>query len=235
MRDFSFSYTWERKSVKNYNLRVRESGEVYVSSPTRTTRTEIEAFLARHADFVRDAMARVAVRAALHPVLSLQAGEQVPIWGVLHTVCHRVAARPRVWCENGMLVLALPNPSDTNARARAFSRFAGETVREVLGEMTRVTAPAFLENGRVPEVTVRWMKGRWGSCFYTKNRICYSTRLLFLPREAVYLTVCHELAHFLHHDHSSAFYACLARVLPQHKAYKHILREAAVPAFAWDQ
>ncbi len=234
VQDFSFEYTWERKSVKNYNLRVRAHGEVYVSSPARTTRAEIEAFLSRHADFVRDAMVRLTERSAARPVLSLDEGEQVPIWGVLHTVCHRFAARPRVFCEDGMLILALPNPADINARARAFSRFATEAVRETLGEMTRVTAPAFLDSGEVPEVTVRWMKGRWGSCFYTKNRICYSTRLIFLPREAVHLTVCHELAHFLHHNHSSAFYAHLASVLPQHKAYKRILREAIVPAFVWE-
>lgn len=232
--DFAFDYTWERKAIKNYNLRVREGGEVYVSSPTRTKRADLEAFLVRHADFVRDAQARVATRASLHPRLSLAQGEQVPIWGVSHTVCHRIAARPRVWCEDGFLVLALPDPDDVNARARAFSRFATQTVRETLTDMTREAAPAFLKDAPVPEVTVRQMKGRWGTCFYTKNRICYSTRLVFLPREAAWLTVCHELAHFLHHDHSSAFYACLSRVLPAHKAYKRLLRESIVPTFIWE-
>ena len=234
VRDFSFEYTWERKAVKNYNLRVRAGGEVYVSTPVRTAHHEVETFLLRHVDFVRDAMERVRAREAMHPVLSLDEGEQIPIWGVLHTVSHRIAKKPRVWCESGVLILALPDPADVNARARAFSRFATETVREVLGEMTRAHAPAFFDSGNVPEVSVRWMKGRWGSCFFTQNRICYSTRLIFVPREALQLTVCHELAHFHHHDHSAAFYATLARVLPQHKAYKRMLREAIVPTFSWD-
>ena len=234
VRDFSFEYTWERKAIKNYNLRVREGGEVYVSTPTRTTRQDVETFLLRHVDFVRDAMERLRARAATHPVLSLDEGEQIPIWGVSHTVAHCISKKARVWCENGTLVLALPNPADVKARERAFSRFATEAVRDVLGEMTRERAPAFFDDGNVPEVSVRWMRGRWGSCFFTQNRICYSTRLIFLPREALQLTVCHELAHFHHHDHSAAFYASLARVLPQHKAYKRILREAIVPTFSWD-
>ena len=234
VRDFSFEYTWERKSIKNYNLRVREGGEVYVSTPTRTKRADVEAFLSRHADFVRDAMARVSARAVAHPLLSLDEGERIPIWGVLHTVTHRIERKARVWCENGMLILALPDPTDVNARARAFSRFATEQVRDVLGEMTRLAAPAFFDNGNVPEVKVRRMKGRWGSCFFTKNCICYSTRLIFVPREALQLTVCHELAHFCHHDHSAAFYTTLGHVLPQHKAYKRMLREAIVPTFSWD-
>ena len=235
VRDLSFSYTWERKSVKNLNLRVREGGEVYVSTPTRTTRAEVEAFLVRQADFVRDAMARMAVREARTPVLSLAEGERVPIWGVSHTVCHRIASRPRVWCENGALILALPDPSDMAARERAFSRFATETVRVALAEMTAAFAPAFIGDAPLPEVTVRHMTGRWGSCFYTKNRICYSTRLIFVPYDAVRLTVCHELAHLKHPDHSPAFYAWLARVLPNHKAYKRVLREAVVPTFVWEK
>lgn len=235
MRDFAFSYVWERKAVKNLNLRVRENGEVYVSTPTRTTRAEVEAFLVRHADFVRDAMARVALRQARSPRLALDEGERIPIWGVSHTVCHQIAARPRVWCENGKLILALPDPLDLAARERAFSRFATETVRVALTEMTAAYAPAFIGDAPLPEVTVRHMTGRWGSCFYTKKRICYSTRLIFMPFDAVRLTVCHELAHLKHPDHSPSFYAWLARVLPDHRAHKRLLREATVPKFVWEK
>ncbi len=235
VRDFSFCYTWERKAVKNYNLRVREGGEVYVSSPTRTTRAEVEAFLVRQAEFVRAALARMQTRAAHRPLLSLDEGERLPIWGVSHTVCHRIAARPRVWCENGMLILALPDPDDMAARERAFSRFASETVRAALSEMTAAYAPAFVGDAPCPTVTVRHMTGRWGSCFYTKNRICYSTRLIFMPFDAVRLTVCHELAHLKHPDHSPAFYAWLSRVLPDYKAHKRVLREATVPTFVWEK
>ncbi len=235
VRDFSFSYTWERKVIKNLNLRVRAGGEVYVSTPARTTRSEVEAFLTRQADFVRAALARVKAREARTPLLALDEGEHLPIWGVSHTVCHRIATRPRVWCENGMLILALPDPRDMAARERAFSRFATETVRAALGEMTVAYAPAFIGDAPLPEVTVRHMTGRWGSCFYTKNRICYSTRLIFMPFDAVRLTVCHELAHLKYPDHSPAFYAWLSRVLPDHKAYKRVLREAVVPTFVWEK
>ncbi len=235
VRDFSFSYTWERKAVKNLNLRVRKDGEVYVSTPTRTTRAEVEAFLLRQVEFVKSAMARMAAREARSPLLSLAAGERVPIWGVSHTVCHRIAARPRVWCEDGVLILALPNPDDIAARERAFARFAAETVRAALSEMTDAYAPAFVGDAPPPTVTVRQMRGRWGSCFYTKNHICYSTRLIFLPFDAVRLTVCHELAHFKHPDHSPAFYAWLARVLPDHKSHKRALRDAIIPTFVWEK
>ena len=235
VRDFSFEYTWERKEIRRYNLRVKKDGEVYVSSPLRTPRHEIERFLVANADFVKEALAKVASRAARTPVLSLDEGEALPIWGVLHTVRHLVAARPRVWCENGELFLALPDPSDMAARERAFSRYARASVLEAMCAITAAHAPAFVGDAPMPPVSVRYMKSRWGTCFCTRREICYSTRLLFLPPDCLHLTACHELAHLRHPDHSAAFYATLATVLPRHKEYKRLLRESYVPTFVWEK
>ena len=168
--DISFSYTWERKAIKNYNLRVKPSGEVYVSTPRHVTREQLERFLADKAEFVAHALSRMAERNAAHAPLSLAEGEQLPIFGVLHTVCHRIEKKQRVFCEEGRLVLALPDPDDVRARERAFARFAARAVEQTCTGMTAAYAPAFgLE--QPPLVTVRRMKSRYGGCFYTKNRI----------------------------------------------------------------
>jgi predicted metal-dependent hydrolase len=45
----------------------------------------------------------------------------------------------------------------------------------------------------------------------------------------VHYVVCHELAHFKHHDHSAAFYTWLSRVLPQHKEWRAVLRSTPLP------
>ena len=225
-------YTWERKAVKNYNMRVRHDGSVYVSTPARVTAAQVERFITDKIDFLRRALARVAERTAPEP-LSLSDGEQVPVWGVLHTVTVLKSQKTRVWCEDGCLFLALPRPEDAAARLRAFRRFAAGEVEPFLRGLTAECAPLFLPRGAVlPEVTFRRMKSRWGSCFYTKNRICYNSNLIFAPRDCARYVVCHELAHFLHHDHSKAFYNCLARVLPDHKARRKVLHAFAVPQFA---
>lgn len=235
VRDFSFDYTWERKEIKRYNLRVKKDGGVFVSSPLRTPRCEIERFLVANADFVRAAQERMAQRNERTPHLSLSKGEVLPIFGVSHTVRHLVASKPRAWCENGELILALPDPADMAARERAFSRYARATVLEAMRALTEAHAPAFIGDAPTPAVSVRYMKSRWGTCFCAKRQICYSTRLIFLPLDCLRLTACHELAHLRHPDHSAAFYATLASVLPRHKEYKRLLREASVPAFEWEK
>jgi predicted metal-dependent hydrolase len=227
----SFDYVWTKKSVKNYNLRVKAGGEVLVSTPARITAAQVERFLADKAEFLHRALARVQARDA-QPIYTLAAGEQIPILGVLHTVCHERATRPHVFCADGRLVLALPDPADAQARGRAFARFLKRESAALLDTMTAACAPRILPADHpLPKVTVRDMKSRWGSCFYTQNRITYSTRLLFLPRACAELVVCHELTHFLHRDHSAAFYAALARVLPRHRELKLALRDTPIPQF----
>lgn len=223
---------WERKAVKNFNLRVRRDGSVYLSTPYRVSEAQAERFLREKWAFVLDARARMAARALPTPLM-LADGESLPIFGVAHTVLTEKAARTQVYCADGILHLALPHPEDAAARIRAFWRFAAEEVHVLMRALTDEAAPCFLPEGAPsPEVTQRRMKGRWGSCFYTKNRINYNTNLIFVPKDCARYVACHELAHFRHPDHSAAFYATLARVLPQHKEWRKLLHSMPIPELA---
>lgn len=225
----TLQYTWERKAVKNYNMRVRRDGSIHVSTPTRTTQQQMERFVFERAEFLRRALERMAQRRGPVP-LSLAEGEVLPIFGVSHTVCHLKAGKHRAFCEDGRLYLSLPDPTDAAARIRAFWRFAAAEVEKEMREQTAHFAPCFLPvDAPLPEITQRRMKGRWGSCFYTKNRINYNTNLIFADRACLPYIACHELAHFCHPDHSAAFYAALSRVLPDHKERRRLLHSTPLP------
>ena len=126
-------YEWSRKAVKNFNLRVRPDGSVAVSSPTRVTQEQIEAFLRAHLDFIRKARAKMA---AHHPakVCLLEAGDTLPIFGKTHTVCLLNAKKYEAYAQNGMLYLCLLHPEDVAARVRLFWRFAAKEVEREMGD-----------------------------------------------------------------------------------------------------
>lgn len=73
-------------------------------------------------------------------------------------------------------------------------------------------------------VRITSAKTRFGSCS-GKNSLSFSWRLMQYPDEAIDLVVAHELCHIAHHDHSPAFYALLASVLPDYKERMKLLRE----------
>ena len=64
---------------------------------------------------------------------------------------------------------------------------------------------------------------RFGSCS-GKNSLCFSCFLMDCPEEAIDLVVVHELCHIREKNHGPAFYALLARYLPDYKERKKLLR-----------
>ena len=75
-----------------------------------------------------------------------------------------------------------------------------------------------------PTLKVRRMKTRWGVCMPGKRQITLNLRLAEKPMAAVEYVVVHEYAHFVHCDHSPAFWAVVARILPDYKARRALLR-----------
>lgn len=73
-------------------------------------------------------------------------------------------------------------------------------------------------------VRVTAARTRFGSCS-GKNGLCFSLYLMQYPQEAIDYVVVHELAHIRHHDHSPAFYAEVARILPDYRERRALLRE----------
>lgn len=78
--------------------------------------------------------------------------------------------------------------------------------------------------GHRPVLKVRLMKTRWGVCTPSKRQITLNLRLAEKPVAAVEYVVVHEYAHFVHCDHSPAFWAVVAHVLPDYQARRALLR-----------
>lgn len=74
-----------------------------------------------------------------------------------------------------------------------------------------------------PHVTVRAMRTRYGSCSVGRGRITLSSVLLQVPEECAEYVVLHELAHFVHPNHSRQFYEFIAGYMPDWKKREKLL------------
>lgn len=66
---------------------------------------------------------------------------------------------------------------------------------------------------------------RFGSCS-GKNSLCFSLYLMRYPEAAIDAVVVHELAHIRHKNHSPAFYAEVARYLPDYRQRAQLLKNS---------
>lgn len=124
-----------------------------------------------------------------------------------------------------------------SAQARAAARRSQEEALagalpdhdEALAQITALCEryyPLFRQDcpgGKLPKIAVREMRTRWGSCSLKTGTLAFSRRLLGTPRAAQEYVVVHEFCHFAHPDHSPAFWAAVAAVLPDYAARKRLL------------
>ena len=78
-----------------------------------------------------------------------------------------------------------------------------------------------------PRLQVRRMQKRWGS-LSKGGVLTLNTDLIRSPRECIDYVITHELCHLKCHDHSTAFYAYLEKVMPDWVKRKHRLELALV-------
>ncbi len=76
-----------------------------------------------------------------------------------------------------------------------------------------------------PRITVRAMQTRYGSCSVNRGRITLNAILTEVPQPAAEYVVLHELAHFLHPNHSRNFYAFIEQYMPDWRAREALLTQ----------
>lgn len=77
------------------------------------------------------------------------------------------------------------------------------------------------------DVSVKTFKSRWGSC-NIKGEIQFHWKVIMAPHRIVDYVVVHELCHLKHHDHSSAFWKSVERIVPDYAECRAWLKEFGV-------
>lgn len=216
-------YTLERKRVKNINLRVR-GGEIYVSAARWVPRSVIERFLLSRGDMLLRAAEQSVQKAARRWV----SGERLLYLGREVALRIEQGGRPSVSLSGGELLVRLRESDDPGRVERAVSKwYRAESERLCRAACDRLY-PHFAPLGVPrPEIRMRAMRSCWGNCRPEHAVVTFNALLAAVPEEDIEYVAAHELTHFLHADHSPAFYAALGRVIPDWKARRAALRKLA--------
>ena len=132
----------------------------------------------------------------------------------------RFVASHAAWLEKAQAKVAArqaAHPPLTEQETAALRQRAKELLQD------RVAHYAAIMGVTPTSVKITSARTRFGSCS-GKNGICFSLYLMQYPEEAIDYVVVHELAHIRHHDHSPAFYAEVAKVLPDYKERMKLLK-----------
>lgn len=73
------------------------------------------------------------------------------------------------------------------------------------------------------KVFIRNQKTRWGACS-SRGNLGFNYRIAYLPEHLADYIIVHELCHLGEFNHSPAFWALVAKTIPNHKELRHELR-----------
>ena len=98
---------------------------------------------------------------------------------------------------------------------------AAALVKEKIAEINK------LYNFSFNRVCVKNHKSRWGSCS-KKGNLNFNYKIIHLPMELAEYIVVHELCHLKELNHSSRFWALVAKAVPDYKACRKKLKAVFV-------
>lgn len=223
---YTISYALTRKQVKYINLRIKRNGEVAVSAHPRVPATYVDKFVESKAPFILEALKRVEKRReeTKEQDHHYETGEIFRLLGRDYTLVVEEAGREEIFFRGGSLVLRTKWPDHFPHKKNMMEKWLRAFTRKTFSEIIDWAYPQFIPYGApYPVWTVRTMTSRWGSCQPQTGKITLNSKLIFYPKEAIAYVVVHEFAHFAHPDHSRAFWALVAEIMPDYKERKKLL------------
>ncbi|KKT42878.1 MAG: hypothetical protein UW64_C0006G0005 [Microgenomates group bacterium GW2011_GWC1_44_37] len=71
-------------------------------------------------------------------------------------------------------------------------------------------------------IDIKKVSSIWGSCS-PNNRLSFNRKLIMAPHEVVDYVIIHEICHLVHRNHSSRFWALVAKYDPKYKEHRRWL------------
>ena len=201
---------WRRSAqARRISLRVSGlDGKITLTLPRRAASRHGHDFLNERAAWLRAAVS------ALPGQCGVAHGTAIPLEGASLTITPAAVRAARVEGD----CLLVPARAEPAVRVLAYLKLRA---RQRIGE--RVAQHARLLGRPAGRISLRDPRSRWGSCS-SAGDLMFSWRLIMAPPEVLDYVAAHEVAHLAQMNHSPAFWAEVARLMPGYQAPRGWLR-----------
>lgn len=157
----------------------------------------------------------------------IKCGETIKFFGIDHILDIKPGIKQEMSIKSGRMIMQLPS-SDviSNVPFSMFdtmrSEYANTFFIKRLHEISKVICP-----GISPDLKVRKMKARFGTCYPDRKLIVLNLFLIHTDLSCIDYVIIHELIHLDVPNHSRQFYSMLSLYYPDWRRQKVILKEFA--------
>lgn len=221
-------YLLTRKSVKNVNLRIKPDGRVLVSANKSVPIEFIDNFIQRKQQFIFSALSRYEEKQKLTQNVPKRyiSGENFDLLGKSLTLKVEECKEETVHTDGVYIFLKVKDKDDFRHKESMMLKWFRQYQNMIFEELLQEKYALFQKYGvPYPKLRIRNMKSRWGSCNPAKGIITLNSQLIAAPRKCIEYVVVHELAHFIHPNHSRQFWDFVAMMMPDWKERRQELQK----------
>ncbi|MEW6666834.1 MAG: SprT family zinc-dependent metalloprotease [Thermodesulfobacteriota bacterium] len=221
-------YRLHRSQRKRLRVVVHPDLTVGVFAPMSATDQEVHSVLGRKAHLIARAIDKFETYQPLPSPKRFVSGETLAYLGRQYRLKVEKGSKQPAKLLGRFLWVWIENKTDVQGIQRAVESWYRNRAHEALGRfMEKCYAVASRHGVHRPQVVIRSMRTRWGSCSPTR-RITLSVRLVQAPVHCIEYVIIHEICHLKHHNHSKAFYSLLTRCQPDWRKRKEALDQFRV-------
>jgi len=206
-----------RSKRKTIAIIIQPGGMVIVRAPLKLPERLIHSFVDSKSTWVNRKKAQLMQRPAL-PVRQFADGERFLLLGrqiPLRVVSNQGAA---LALQNDFILARKAQPQALLVFEKWYKAYAMKVLTE------RVEYFSTRHGFRYENLRITSARTRWGSCS-SRGTLSFTWRLVMAPLDVIDYVVIHELAHLKIKNHSSVFWAEVARLLPTYKQHKDWLKK----------
>lgn len=222
-------FTFERKDIKNINLRIRHNGNVFVSAPQNVPDDVIDSFVINRCKYIKNAVESFETTDISKSEMQYVSGENVTFLGKNMRLKIEKDSIEYVKCDGIYVYIHVKRPDYYNRKKNLLNNWLDNQSNIIFSDILNDVHQKFVPYGvAFPKLKLRNMTSRWGSCLPNKEIITLNKRLIEAPKNCIEYVVYHELCHFVHPNHSKQFYTLLQVMLPDWKESKRLLENSVI-------
>lgn len=210
-RKYPITYTLVTKQVKNINMRISSKGEVVVSANPFVSMDKIDDFVSSKVSWIVKHQKSMQERSQK----SMIDDKHIVLFGNSLKIRKTTGKYNHVSYDKDTLYVQCREQADPE---KVIRQFLDKLCRDVFLDIATLTFRSLSDyHLEFPDVKIRDMKSRWGSCTPAKNSITLNRKLIHYPFEFIEYVVLHEFVHFIQPNHSKAFYNIIENYMPDYK------------------
>lgn len=219
-------YSLYEKEIKNMNLKVTHDKNITLSVPYNTSTESVRKFLLEKLNWINKQIKYFDENFEVKECLTFVNGETIYLLGKQYKMKIESSSKNSVVISNKYVCIKIKENYFENMEyiKKVYKHWLKEYAKLEYKKIVLKYQPMLKRHGMfIPEVEVRNMKSRWGSCIAYKNKILLNLSLIKTPMCCIEYVILHELTHLKYKNHNKEFYNFITIFMPDWKERKKIL------------